>query len=513
MNRSYCMPGLGCFHRVFAENWSWICGLLNCAALVSATSVLLVALLGCDQTSGEGQSPKVTADSDSSDGTMAESPAAKQHAVFTEKFPRKDSGDDWCQFLGPNGNGHSNETGVSPELWKPGPPILWTLPLGVSYGAPSIVGDRMYQFDRYGDRERLTCYDLRGPKELWRWEAPVQYEDMYGYNNGPRCSPVIDDGLIFLYGVAGGLYCLEQASGNLVWQRNVNRDYAVVTNFFGVASNPVVYEDLLLVMVGGSPPESHEVPSGQLNLVQPNGSAIVAFDKRTGEERYRLGDDLASYASLTVQEVAGQSTGLAFLRNGLIAWSPDSGQQLFEFPWRADMLESVNAAVPVTDGNRVMLSESYQIGSVMLDGSTMPWETIWKDGGPRNRCRFRAHWATPVLIDGYLYGCSGRNPADSDFRCVRWEDGQVMWTQRQHERSNVLAVDGYLVVLGEYGKLELLRPNPDKHEVVAEIDLGRVDAPDGQPYLRYPCWAAPILSHGLLYVRGNDRLICMQLIP
>jgi hypothetical protein len=31
--------------------------------------------------------------------------------------------------------------------------------------------------------------------------------------------------------------------------------------------------------------------------------------------------------------------------------------------------------------------------------------------------------------------------------------------------------------------------------------------------LDYPCWAAPILSHGLLYVRGEDRLVCLELIP
>ena len=35
----------------------------------------------------------------------------------------------------------------------------------------------------------------------------------------------------------------------------------------------------------------------------------------------------------------------------------------------------------------------------------------------------------------------------------------------------------------------------------------------GEPVLEYPCWAAPIVSHGLLYLRGKDRLICLELIP
>jgi outer membrane protein assembly factor BamB len=460
----------------------------------------LLGLLGCDRPDRLDQSLEIA------------SPVAVR-TMAANSTPWKPEGDDWCRFLGPEGTSHSSETGVDPELWQPHPPIVWSLPLGVSYGAPAVQGKRLYQFDRYGNNERLTCYDVTDAREIWHWESPVQYDDMYGYNNGPRCSPVIDGEFVYLYGVSGNLSCLDLTTQQLVWQRNMNQDYSVVTNFFGVASNPVVHGDLLLVMVGGSPPESHQVPSGQLNLVQPDGSAIVALNKRTGEEKYRLGNDLASYASLTVQQVAGKATGLAFLRGGLLAWEPQSGTEVFQFPWRANMLESVNAAVPVTDGNRVFISESYQIGSALLDGSTQPWQVSWKDQGPRNRCRFRAHWATPVLVDGFLYGCSGRNPADSDFRCLRWQDGQVMWTDRRHERSSVLGVDGYLIVLGEYGQLDLIRPNPSECEIVAQVDLGKILADDGRPLLEYPCWAAPVLSHGLLYLRGNDRLVCLQLIP
>lgn len=127
---------------------------------------------------------------------------------------------------------------------------------------------------------------------------------------------------------------------------------------------------------------------------------------------------------------------------------------------------------------------------------------------------FRAHWATPVVIDGYFYGCSGRNQPDSDFRCVRLTDGHVQWTGRRHERTSVLLVDGYLVVLGEYGRLELMHPNPKKLEVVASVDLSLIaDPSDRNQLLEAPCWAAPILLHGLLYIRGNTNLICMELIP
>ena len=81
-------------------------------------------------------------------------------------------------------------------------------------------------------------------------------------------------------------------------------------------------------------------------------------------------------------------------------------------------------------------------------------------------------------------------------------------------------VDGHLVCLGEYGSLRLLKANPLKYEEISQVILTREESDPRreavfgpQPLLKYPAWAAPILSHGLLYVRGDDRLVCLELIP
>ena len=71
-------------------------------------------------------------------------------------------------------------------------------------------------------------------------------------------------------------------------------------------------------------------------------------------------------------------------------------------------------------------------------------------------------------------------------------------------------VDGHFVCLGEDGTVLLMKVNPKRFEVVAEIPLRDRK---GEPLLDYPCWAAPIVSHGLLYLRGNDRLVCIELFP
>jgi hypothetical protein len=83
----------------------------------------------------------------------------------------------------------------------------------------------------------------------------------------------------------------------------------------------------------------------------------------------------------------------------------------------------------------------------------------------------------------------------------------------------LLYVDGHLVNLEERGKLQLIKADPRQFELVAEATLRRKSEvePASQetppPLLEHPCWAAPVLSHGLLYLRGADKLVCVELIP
>ncbi|MFO0942117.1 MAG: PQQ-binding-like beta-propeller repeat protein [Pirellulales bacterium] len=334
----------------------------NCIHLLRTLGATILLILAFSNLSGCSQAP------------------AQTKGILKGDAPRIADGEDWASFLGPRGNGTSSEKGLEPALWNPHPPILWELQLGVSYGGPSIVGNKFYQFDRVGDKERLSCYDLATAQPLWYWDSgSTPYRDPYGYNNGPRCSPIVDGNLIFVYGVTGNLYCIDANSHKLVWKKETFSEYGVIPNFFGVASNPAAFQDKLLVMIGGSPAESQGLTTQMLAQVKPNGSAVVAFDKKTGNELYKVGDDLASYTSMSVQTVNGKHTGLAFLRSGLLAFDPSTGTEIHTYPWRADFLESVNASVPVTDGQRVLVSESYQIGSTLLDAQSTPWTEVWKD--------------------------------------------------------------------------------------------------------------------------------------
>lgn len=441
-------------------------------------------------------------------------------------------GIDWPCFLGPNYDSKSPETGILRDWAGDKLRIVWQKELDTSYGIGSVSKGRYYQFDRVEDpalprgvgRALLTCLNAETGEEIWRFGYETDYEDLYGYNGGPRCSPVIDGNRVYIFGAEGMLHCLRADDGEVIWKVDTNKDYRVVQNFFGVGSTPIVEGDLLIVMIGGSTPDSLQAPPGQLDLVEPDGSAIVAFDKYTGEERYRIGDDLASYSSLTVATIDDRRWCFAFCRAGLLAFEPATGKIDFHFPWRARVLESVNASVPVVVGNEVFISETYGPGSALLKVSPGEYEVVWQDDSSRRARAMQTHWNTPIHVDGYLYGCSGRNPPDAELRCIEWATGKVQWNMTNdpaRARTSLLYVDGHFVCLTEYGKLQLIRVNHDECEIVSELILRRagesqdVDPIDGQRprLLRYPCWAAPVLSHGLLYVRGEDRLVCLELIP
>lgn len=428
----------------------------------------------------------------------------------TSLWTRK-SGVDWPQMLGPTRDGKSPEKGILTK-WPPeGPKIVWSRPLGTGYSVGSVAYGRFYQFDRDTTTRKATlvCLNAETGEKLWDFGYESEYEDTYGYNDGPRCAPLVDGNRVYIYGVEGMLHCLDATTGKKIWAVNTAEKYNVIQNFFGIGSCPIVEGDLLLVMVGGSPP-GMRVPRGQLDLVKPNGTGIVAFDKRTGEVRYEIADELASYSSLQTATIDGRRWAFAFCRGGLLGFEPASGKIDFHYPWRDEKLESVNASTPVVIKNEVFISETYGPGSSLLKVSPGKADVVWKDGDNPRTKKMQTHWNTPIYVDGYLYGSSGRHDSNAELRCIDWKTGEVKWKQPRLARTSLLYVDGHFVVLGEYGQLVLIKATPEKFDPVAAVVL---KSADGEPLLKDPCWSAPILSHGLLYVRGNDLLVCLELIP
>lgn len=424
----------------------------------------------------------------------------------------------WPRFLGSQYNGSADRT-VKYDFSKP-PKFTWAIDVGDGYGVPSVDNGRVFQMDagdppiggaRFstGKIERQRCFDLETGQMIWSESEAIEYRDLLGYEDGPRSSPTIVGDRVYTQGVTGLLTCRNVTDGKKIWSIDTNVEYGVVQNFFGVASAPLVTADQVIVMVGGSPAADQDFPPMRLDRVSPNGTAIVAFDRHTGKELWKCGDDLASYSSPMLATIAGEELILLFARSGLLAVDPKTAQVRWKFDHRAAILESVNGMVPVVAGDFIFISECYEVGSVLLKAGRDSTTVVWQDP-PRNRRlqSMRSHWSTPVLVDGFLYGCSGRNAPDSDFRCINFRTGEVMWNDSRRIRSAVTRLGEYLLVIEERGLFQVLNANPEKLDLVAQWDFGQADG--DRPALGYPCWSAPVVVGEKLILRGTDQVVCLQ---
>ncbi len=250
-------------------------------------------------------------------------------------------------------------------------------------------------FHRLGGEERVECLHRETGARYWKFSYPTNFEDRYGYNNGPRASPVIDGDHLYTIGAEGKLHCLKLETGQIYWKRDLRSEFKVPQDFFGTASTPLIEGDLLIVNVGA-----------------PGGPTVIALDKKTGKMVWGAGDQWGpSYASPVPANVNGHRRIFVFAggesrppSGGLISIDPKTGAVDFSFPWRSKSYESVNAACPLVVGNQVFVSASYKTGGALLNlsaegGGTVAWTT--QD--------LATHFNTSIYKDGYLYGFDGCN--------------------------------------------------------------------------------------------------------
>jgi len=321
--------------------------------------------------------------------------------------------EDWRRFLGPTNNATSRETKLL-KTWPPGgPTIVWEMKIGEGFATPSILDGRLVFFHRVGDQARVECLDPESGRRYWQFSYPTHYRDRYGFNGGPRCSPVLDESRAYLYGVEGMLHCLDLATGKVIWKRDVAKEFKVHQDYFGVIPSPLVEGNLLIVNVGA-----------------PGGPCVAAFDKRTGKLVWQAGDQWGpSCASPIPAVVHGKRRVFVFAggdsrppTGGLLCIDPVRGKIEFRFPFRSKTYTSVNASSPVIVGDQVFISSAYKTGGALLD--------VLPDGSHRVAWRtnaLRAHFMTPVYKDGFLYGIDGMRGSEIALTCIDLATGRRRW--------------------------------------------------------------------------------------
>ncbi|MEA3208521.1 MAG: hypothetical protein QOE70_1578 [Chthoniobacter sp.] len=431
--------------------------------------------------------------------------------------------------MGPNRDQTSTETDLLETLPSSGPKLVFEKQVGTGYSAPSIHGEWMVVHHRVGNAEIVEACAAATGQTIWKFPYPSSFRDPFGYNNGPRCSPLLTSDRCYTLGAEGMLVCLQLKDGRMLWRRDTQKEFDVPEAFFGVGSSPVLEDGLLFVQIGAQP-----------------SSAVVAFDGATGRIVWANGGEKtwngvpmtgwpgerlvswsrsdpafekqASYATPVLATIHGRRHLLVFTRQGLISFEPKTGAVNFSFWFRARQDSSVNAMTPVVSGDLILLSSAYfKTGSVLLrvkpDGKSV--DEVWRG------LALEMHWTRPVLTAGHLYAFSGRNEPDARFRCVELATGAVKWDRPEgwpnaghvklgagekapnvFGRGSAILADGRLIALGEAGLLGLFRPNSEKLE-----ELGRWQVPK----LSYPCWAAPVLANRRLYLRDEQWVVCYDL--
>jgi len=384
---------------------------------------------------------------------------------------------DWPQYLGPSRNGIYEGPALADTWGANGPKVVWRKQVGQGFAGPAVVGNRVILFHRVGNEEVVESLDAATGNSMWRYAYPTRYRDDFGFDEGPRAVPVVADGVIYTFGAEGQLHAVDLAKGTRLWSEDTMKRFGVPKGFFGAAGSPLVEGGRVIANVGG------------------DKAGIVAFEAKTGKVLWAATDDDASYSSGVAATIGGRRLGVFLTRDSLVGLDPASGMVQFQRRWRARIAASVNAATPIIVGDEIFVSAQYGPGAGVLRVNGSQLADVWTSDDVLSN-----HYATSVFYNGYLYGFHGRQEFGPSFRAVEFQTGTVKWSQEQFRAGSVLLAGDRLLITREGGELVLASASPQafKPLVRAQILQGVV-----RTY--------PALAEGLLYVRNENTLVCLDL--
>ena len=383
---------------------------------------------------------------------------------------------DWPQWRGPNRDGVSSETDILADWPTDGPKALWEANVGDGFASVAVAKGRVFTIFQDGANEAVVAWNAATGKELWRHSYECSYKNSYG--SGPRSTPSVDGDFVYTVGGTGIMHCLkafsENPKGEVVWSKKLLVEFAAPTAQWGVAFSPLVEGDRVFIMPGG-----------------PNGNSLAALDKKTGAILWKKHDDHASYSSPIAATIHEQRQILFLTGGRLVSVKPDTGEQLWDYPWPVQ--QDCNIATPIVARDFVFISTGYAVGCALLkvnkDGDTLTPKRLYKNP------RMKNHFSTCVRYKGHLFGFD-----DSTLTCMNLLTGKVEWKERGFGKGSVLLVNDRLIVYGDNGLLALAEANPTEY-----VERGRF-----QFSTQSSCWSVPVVSNGRLYVRDQEKLVCFD---
>lgn len=305
----------------------------------------------------------------------------------------------WPQYLGENRAGKASFT--APKTWPKELTQKWKVTVGDGVATPSLVGDKLFVFSRQEGGEILRCLDAATGKEIWKSEkfdvlpAERPAQDFAG----PRCSPTVAEGKIVTLGLRGTLSCHDASDGKLLWRKE---DFKGVLPRFFTSASPVVTDGLCIAVLGGG-----------------DRGGVIAYDLKSGEEKWRWDGEGASYASPVLLTADGMKMVIAEMDKKILGLAVKDGKVLWETAF-AVQGRGYNAATPTVDGSTLIYGGSARpltAVKIAKEGEAFVAKQLWQNA------ETTLQFNTPVMKDGTLFGLSANN----EFFSIS-KDGKTAWT-------------------------------------------------------------------------------------
>ncbi len=387
---------------------------------------------------------------------------------------------EWPQFLGPDRNGVASETGLLEKWPADGPKEVWRAKGGVGMSGLAISRGRLLTLVQREGQQWLIALDAARGKPIWQTAVASEYRNEMG--NGPRATPAIAGDRVLVYTGEGILAAVNFADGAVLWSHDLPKEHKGKPADYGMACSPLVVGERVIVQLG--------TPQ----------AAVVAYDIPNGKLAWKAGSDPAGYSSPALLDVAGRKQVVAFTGGSVLGLSPEDGKVLWRHPYETDF--ECNIATPLAVKGQVFVSSGENHGCVLLaikpSGEAFEAEEAWSSQGAGSV--LRNEWQTSVLLDGYLYGFDNVGSAGpvTHLTCVEAATGKRVWQQPRFGKGNLIAADGKLFIATMKGELVVVRASPETFE---ELGRGVVCGATRQ---------APALAGGLLYVRDDKEIVCLD---
>ena len=385
---------------------------------------------------------------------------------------------DWPGYRGENAAGISNTKSSPRGLSADSVKEAWRVTPGESFSEFSVVGDKALLFVLRDPAEFVVCLDVNTGTELWATKIDDK-SNMDGNGKGPRSTPAISKGRVYIYSSSMQLVCLDLARGQEMWRRDVKTEYAGRNIGWGPAASPLMVDDLVVV-VGGGP-----------------GKGILAFHAKTGELAWGATDEEHTHATPIVATIAGQKQVICYMVSGLVAVDSKSGEVLWTFPSRYSTSTAASPIAGGKNGDIVFCSAGYGVGAgacrvSKADGKWVA-EELWRN-------RIQNHWASGVHRDGYVYCLDGFKNNKCPLICFDIETGKTVWSQPDFgSQGGLIQVGDALLVQTPSGELVLAEASPMVYK-----ELGRMPV-----FQNTKCWVAPSFSNGRIFTRSTTESVCL----